>query len=118
MYKEYIENDPELVIGKQYLVMTFGDNYHIAQYTGRGFFGLPLMVKAWCDFERYGDDFLNNKEIGLIFKGISHILANQEKIMRHFNDEDYQIKDTNELSVLYGKLSEQYYREEKHDEKP
>ena len=111
MYKEYVENDPELIIGKEYLVTTFGGDYRIAEYTRKGFFGLPCMVKAWCDFERYGDDFLNNKEMGLIFKGISHILANQEKIMKHFDNEDYQIKDTNELSVLYGELSKKYYQE-------
>lgn len=56
MYKEYIENDPELVVNKEYLVVTFNGDYHIATYTGKGFFGLPLLIKAWSDFERYGGD--------------------------------------------------------------
>lgn len=56
MYKKYIENDPDLVVGKEYLVVTFGNEYHITHYTGNGFWGLPLLVKAWTEFERYGGD--------------------------------------------------------------
>lgn len=32
---------------------------------------------------------MNNKVIGLIFKGFCHILANQEKIMRHYGEENF-----------------------------
>lgn len=56
MYKKYIENDPELVVGKEYLVVTFGGDYYITKYTGNGFWELPLLVKAWTEFERYGGD--------------------------------------------------------------
>ncbi len=53
---------------------------------------------------------MDNKIIGLIFKGFSHILSNQEKIMRHYGEENfYQLEDTNELSVLYGELSQEYF---------
>lgn len=53
----------------------------------------------------------NNKIIGLIFKGFSHILASQEKIMRHYGEENnYLLNDTNELSVQYGELAQEYFR--------
>lgn len=39
MYKKYIENDPELVVGREYLVLTLGNEYHITYYTGKGFLG-------------------------------------------------------------------------------
>lgn len=54
----------------------------------------------------------NNKEFGLIFKVISHLLHNQELLMRSVcKDYIYAINDTNELSVLSGKLSKAYYKE-------
>lgn len=53
---------------------------------------------------------MNNKVIGLIFKGFCHILANQEKIMRHYGEENfYLVEDTNELSVKYGELAQEYF---------
>ena len=53
---------------------------------------------------------LENKVIGLVFKAISHILANQEKIMRHYGeDNEYLLEDTNELSVRYGELAQEYF---------
>lgn len=53
---------------------------------------------------------MTNQEIGLIFKAFSHILGNQEVIMRRNCPESfYLIEDTNELSVLFGQLSEKYY---------
>lgn len=54
---------------------------------------------------------MNNRNIGLIFKGFSHILANQEKIMRHYVEENFfLLEDTNELSVKYGELAQEYFR--------
>lgn len=55
---------------------------------------------------------MTNKQFGLICKGISHILGNQEVIMRMLDQEDkyfYLIEDTNELSVKFGELSEAYF---------
>lgn len=55
----------------------------------------------------------NNKVIGLIFKGFSYILANQEKIMRHYGEENfYLLEDINELSVKYGELAQEYFKKE------
>lgn len=53
---------------------------------------------------------MTDQELGLIFKAFSHILGNQEVIMRRNCPESfYLIEDTNELSVLFGKLGEKYY---------
>ena len=58
----------------------------------------------------------NNKVIGLIFKGFCHILANQEKIMRHCGEENfYLLEDTNELSVKYGELAQEYFNKKEGD---
>lgn len=56
---------------------------------------------------------MTNKQFGLICKGISHILGNQEQIMRKLDPEDkhfYLTEDTNELSVKFGELAEAYYK--------
>ena len=45
--------DNRLVVGKEYLVVTFGGDYHVAKYTGKSFFGIPFLVAAWSEFERY-----------------------------------------------------------------
>jgi hypothetical protein len=50
------------------------------------------------------EEAMTNKQFGLICKGISHILANQEWIMRKLDQEDkhfYLTEDTNELSVKF-----------------
>lgn len=63
---------------------------------------------------------MTNKQFGLICKGISHILANQEWIMRKLDPEDkhfYLTEDTNELSVKFGELAEAYYKTKDSDEK-
>lgn len=63
---------------------------------------------------------MTNKQFGLICKGISHILANQEWIMRKLYQEDkhfYLTEDTNELSVKFGELAEAYYKTKDGDEK-
>lgn len=53
----------------------------------------------------------NNKIIGLIFRAFSQILYNQEKIMRHYDEENfYLLEDTNELSVKYGELAQEYFK--------
>lgn len=62
-----------------------------------------------CSFHRRKN--MNNRTIGLIFKGFSHILANQEKIMRHYGEENFfLLEDTNELSVKYGELAQEYFK--------
>lgn len=55
---------------------------------------------------------VKNKIIGLVFRAFSQILYNQEKIMRHYGEENfYLLEDTNELSVKYGKLAKKYFEE-------
>lgn len=54
---------------------------------------------------------MNDKELALIFKGLSHILDNQAEIMKHLGIENfYKINDSNDLSVQYGKLAECYFK--------
>ena len=63
---------------------------------------------------------MTNKQFGLICKGISHILANQEWIMRKLDPEDkhfYLTEDANELSVKFVELAEAYYKTKDGDEK-
>jgi len=63
---------------------------------------------------------MTNKQFGLICTGISHILANQEWIIRKLDTEDkyfYLTENTNELSVKYGELAEAYYETKDGDEK-
>ena len=63
---------------------------------------------------------MTNKQFGLICKGISHILGNQEWIMRKLDPEDkhfYLTEDTNELSVKFGELAEAYYKTKYGDQK-
>ena len=51
-----------------------------------------------------------DKELGIVFKAMSHLLHNQELLMREVcKDKIYTINDTNELSVLLSNLSEAYY---------
>lgn len=55
---------------------------------------------------------MGDKEIALIFKGMSHILANQEAIMRQLGEENfYKVEDTNKLSVQFGKLAKAYFED-------
>ena len=57
---------------------------------------------------------MTNKQFGLICKGISHILANQEWIMRKLDPEDkhfYLTEDTNELSVKLENLQKHIIRQ-------
>ena len=54
---------------------------------------------------------MTDLELSLIFKGMSHILGNQEQIMKKFNiGEPYIVNDTNELAVKFGELAKAYYR--------
>lgn len=56
---------------------------------------------------------MTNKQFGLICKGISHILANQEWIMCKLDPKDehfYLTENANELSVKFGKLAESYFK--------
>lgn len=46
-------NDTRLEEGKDYLILTFDNKYHIAEFTKGSFFGFPLFVKAWSEFDRY-----------------------------------------------------------------
>lgn len=56
---------------------------------------------------------MNNKVIGLIFRAFSQILHNQEKIMRHYGEENFfLLEDTNELSIKYGELAQEYFKKE------
>ena len=56
-------------------------------------------------------NYMNNKVIGLIFRAFSQILHNQEKIMRHYGEENFfLLEDTNELSVKYGELAQEYFK--------
>ena len=59
---------------------------------------------------------MNNLEIALMFKGLSHILANQEIILKQLGEENgnfYNLEDTNTLSVKFGQLAKKY--QEKHN---
>ena len=63
---------------------------------------------------------MTNKQFGLICKAFSHILGNQEMIMRKLNmtnDYFYLTEDTNELSVKFGELAEAYYKIKDDDDK-
>lgn len=61
---------------------------------------------------------MDNKQLALIYKGLSHILANQEQIMRKLKiGEPYINNDTNELAVQFGKLSETYFRQYQYQHK-
>ena len=42
-----------------------------------------------CSFLRMVNYMNNNKVIGLIFRAFSQILHNQEKIMRHYGEENF-----------------------------
>jgi hypothetical protein len=57
---------------------------------------------------------MNDLELSLIFKGMSHILANQERILKRLGEEEngnfYNLEDTNELSVKFGQLAKTYYK--------
>ena len=56
---------------------------------------------------------MTNTELSLIFKGMSHILANQEHIMRKIGEENfYLVEDTNELAVKFGELAKAYYKKD------
>lgn len=56
---------------------------------------------------------MNNKDLGLIYKGLSHILFNQRQIMEYLNIGNfYAQQDADELAVLFGKLSKAYYNKE------
>jgi hypothetical protein len=55
---------------------------------------------------------MSDLELSLIFKGLSHILGNQEYIMKQMNIGDpYIVEDTNALAVKYGKLAKKYYKQ-------
>ena len=49
---------------------------------------------------------MTDLELSLIFKGMSHILANQERILRKLGEEEngnfYNLEDTNTLAVKFG----------------
>lgn len=56
---------------------------------------------------------MNDLEISLLFKGMSHILANQEIILRRLGEENgnfYNLEDTNTLAVKFGELAKKYYK--------
>lgn len=56
---------------------------------------------------------MDNKELAMIYKALSHILYNQRKIMEHINLEDfYTTQDTDELAILFGKLAKKYYEKD------
>lgn len=59
---------------------------------------------------------MSDLELSLIFKGISHILGNQEYIMRQMKiGEPYIVEDTNELSVKFGQMAKAYYKKHNPD---
>jgi hypothetical protein len=62
---------------------------------------------------------MNDLEISLMFKGMSHILANQERILRRLGEEEngnfYNLEDTNTLSVKFGQLAQKYYKKHNPD---
>ena len=61
---------------------------------------------------------MDDLELSLIFKGLSHILANQEIILRKLGEEDgnfYNLEDTNTLSVKFGQLAQKYYKKHNPD---
>ena len=56
---------------------------------------------------------MNDLEISVLFKGMSHILANQEIILRRLGEENgnfYNLEDTNTLAVKFGELAKKYYK--------
>ena len=56
---------------------------------------------------------MNDLEISLLFNGMSHILANQEIILRRLGEENgnfYNLEDTNTLAVKFGELAKKYYK--------
>lgn len=61
---------------------------------------------------------MNDLEISLLFKGMSHILANQEIILRRLGEENgnfYNLEDTNTLAVKFGELAKKYYKRHNQD---
>lgn len=57
------------------------------------------------------NDNMTNTEKSLVFKALSHILANQEHIMKKLGEENfYLIEDTNTLAVDFGKMAKKYYK--------
>lgn len=53
---------------------------------------------------------MNNKDLALIYKALSHILFNQRQIMEHLDIKNfYATQDTDELSVKLANLSKAYY---------
>jgi hypothetical protein len=61
---------------------------------------------------------MNDLEISLLFKGMSHILANQEMILRRLGEENgnfYNLEDTNTLAVKFGELAKKYYKRQNPD---
>ena len=58
----------------------------------------------------------NSKEFGLIFKAISHLLHNQKMLMDKIcEDKFYSINDTEDLSIMYSNLSDNYYMTRKEE---
>ena len=61
---------------------------------------------------------ITDVDLALIFKGLSHILYNQRKIMEHLNIENfYATDDTDELSVQFGKLAKTLWEGWNYDSK-
>ena len=59
---------------------------------------------------------MNKGDLALIFKGLSHVLYNQRKIMEHLNIENfYAANDTDELAVQFGKLAQACWEEWEND---
>jgi len=57
---------------------------------------------------------MDARQLALIYKGISHILGNQEQIMKKLDiGYPYIQEDTNTLAVDFGKLSEYYFKQYK-----
>lgn len=57
---------------------------------------------------------MDARQLALIYKGISHILGNQEQIMKKLDiGHPYIQEDTNTLAVDFGKLSEHYFKQYK-----
>lgn len=56
---------------------------------------------------------MRNKEFGLLFKTISHLLHNQSLILQELNTNNiYAINATDELSTLSGQLGKAYYKKD------
>lgn len=56
---------------------------------------------------------MDNKELAMIYKGLSHILYNQKFIMEHISLENFcAVQNTEDLATSFGQLAKMYYGED------